>query len=66
MQTITINIDDDKKIKLQKKAEKFGIKIEDLVKITLDDLLDNNENDLNNTINYIFKKNSDLYNRLAK
>mgnify|MGYP001409778547 CR=1 FL=1 len=36
MQTITIKIDDEKKSKLQKKADKIGIKIEDFINITLD------------------------------
>lgn len=66
MQTITINIDEDKKIKLQKKADEYGINVEDFIKITIDDLLSNNENDLNSMIDYIFKKNDELYKRLAK
>jgi len=66
MQTITIKIDDEKKSKLQKKADKIGIKIEDFINITLDDFLYENEPDIENKINYIFKKNNDLYERLAK
>ncbi len=66
MQTITIKIDDEKKSKLQEKADKIGIKIEDFINITLDDFLYENETDLENKINYIFKKNNDLYERLAK
>jgi len=66
MQTITINIEEDKKNKLQKKADEFGINVEDFIKITIDDLLSNNDKDLNNMIDYIFKKNDELYTRLAK
>ncbi len=66
MQTITLNIEDDKKMKLQQKAEKLGIKIEDFIMISIDDLLSYNEKDLNGMIDYIFKKNDDLYKRLAK
>ncbi len=66
MQTITIKIDDEKRSKLQKKADKIGIKIEDFINITLDDFLYENETDLENKINYIFNKNNELYERLAK
>ena len=55
-----------KRIKLQNEAEKFGIKLEDFIKITIDDLLSNNEEDLNRMFDYIFTKNNELYKRLAK
>ena len=66
MQTITINIDEDKKKKLQQKADNFGLKIEDLINMTLDEILSEDESDLENKINYIFKKNDKLYENLAK
>jgi hypothetical protein len=66
MQTITINIDEEKKKKLQEKADYFGLKIEDFIQITLDEILSEDEDDLENKIKYIFKKNDKLYKKLAK
>jgi antitoxin component of RelBE/YafQ-DinJ toxin-antitoxin module len=66
MQTITINIDEEKKKKLQEKADFFGLKIEDFIELTLDGVLSEDEDDLENKIKYIFNKNDKLYEKLAK
>jgi len=66
MQTIIIKMDDKKKSKIQKRADKIGVKLEDFINIALDDFLRENESDLENKINYIFHKNNDLYERLSK
>lgn len=65
MKTITVNLEDKKADQLQKKASELGLSLDDLVTATFDDLLLKPDDDFNNAMKYILKKNKKLYKKLA-
>lgn len=65
MATITIAIPDDRLLELKEIADKLGIKPEDLVRVCIEELLTRPEETFQQTIDYVLKKNAELYRRLA-
>jgi antitoxin component of RelBE/YafQ-DinJ toxin-antitoxin module len=65
MKSVSINIDDKKLDDLQKKADQLGLSIQQLLDATVDDLLSKPDEELENAMRYILKKNSQLYKRLS-
>ena len=65
MKTISISLDDKKIDQLNKKAIEYGIATQQLIDATFDDLLSKPDNDFQNAMNYILKKNKELYRNLA-
>ncbi|NQT72052.1 MAG: DNA-binding protein [Chloroflexi bacterium] len=65
MSTLTINIPEDRWARLNEISDQFGISPEELVRISVDDLLTRPQEDCQQAIEYIFNKNENLYRRLS-
>lgn len=65
MSSITINLSDEQIAKLQETAASFGLSPEDLVRVSLEDLLARPEEDFRTAVGYVLDKNEELYRRLA-
>jgi antitoxin FitA len=65
MTTITVSISDDRMQKLRERASHYHVAPEELVRVSLDDLLARSEEDLRQAVEYVLNKNTDLYQRLA-
>jgi len=65
MTRITIALPDDSLLQLQEKAKTFGITPEELVRVSIEELLTRPEDAFQQAVEYILKKNAELYRRLA-
>jgi predicted transcriptional regulator len=65
MTTITIALADDRVEKLKQIAARFNISPEDLVRVSIDELLTRPEESFQQAAEYVLNKNSELYRRLA-
>ncbi|MBI2986086.1 MAG: DNA-binding protein [Deltaproteobacteria bacterium] len=65
MNKLTVTIPDDRLSKLQEIAARFRITPEDLVRVSIDELLARPEEDFRQAAEYVLNKNSELYRRLA-
>ena len=65
MTTITIELPNERLQKLQEMAQKFGVSTEELVRVSVEDMLTQPEEQLRKAAQYVLKKNSELYRRLA-
>ncbi len=66
MATITISISDESLVQLQAVAARYAVKPEDLVRVSLDELLKRPENDFRSALMKATLKNQELYRRLAR
>ena len=65
MTTITIELPSERLQKLQEMALKFGVSTEELVRVSVEDMLTQPEEQFRKAAQYVLKKNSELYKRLA-
>jgi predicted transcriptional regulator len=65
MDAITISLSDADLAKLQEMADRNGITPEDLARISIEELLARPDKDFQRTVEYVLKKNEELYKRLA-
>jgi hypothetical protein len=65
MTTITVSISDDRMQKLRERATLYHVAPEELVRVSLDDLLARSEEDFRQAVEYVLNKNTELYQRLA-
>ena len=65
MTTITIELPNERLQKLQEMARKFGISTEELVRVSVEDMLAQPEEQFRKGAQYVLKKNVELYKRLA-
>ncbi|MEG4533183.1 DNA-binding protein [Microcoleus sp. F8-D3] len=65
MQTITITIPDDRLHKLQETAKILGVSLEALLLAGAENLLAPPETSFQNAMEYVLKKNAELYQKLA-
>lgn len=65
MTSLTINLSDETLKLLKEKAELFRISPEDLIRLSLEDLLSRPDESFQNAMKYVVSKNADLYRRLA-
>ncbi|TAF07554.1 MAG: DNA-binding protein [Nostocales cyanobacterium] len=65
MAAITINIPDEQLQQLQVMAQANNISPEELLRATIEDLLNYPKSDFEQAANYVLQKNSELYRRLA-
>lgn len=65
MNTITIQISNDRLVKLQETASRLGVSIEELVLMGIEQLLNQSEASFQDAMDYVLKKNAELYKRLA-
>jgi len=65
MTTITIAISDDGLQKLRERASYYQVTPEELVRVSLEDLLDRPTEDFRQALEFVLNKNTELYRRLA-
>ncbi len=65
MTVLTVQIDDAKAAALREKAERAGLDAEQLLRASIDDLLDRPAPDFERAARRVLAKNRDLYRRLA-
>ena len=65
MDTITITLPDDRLLKLKERASHFNISPEELVQASIEELLTRPDEAFQDAVDYILKKNAELYQRLA-
>ncbi len=65
MTTITISLPDDRLLKLKEAAAHLGVAPEELVRVSIEELLTRPEEDFNRAVDYVLRKNAELYRRLA-
>ena len=65
MTTITIALPDDRLLKLKETAARLGVAPEDLVRVSVEELLTRPEEAFRLALDYVLKKNTELYRRLA-
>jgi plasmid stability protein len=65
MSSITINLPEEHLSKLREIAARMGVSIEDLDRMSIEELLAQPEEDFERAADYVLKKNAELYRRLA-
>ncbi|MFZ3091627.1 MAG: DNA-binding protein [Nitrospirota bacterium] len=65
MTNITFSISDERFAKLKEVASRLKLTPEELVQASIDDLLTQPEEDFARAMDYVIKKNTELYRRLA-
>ncbi|MBI5291694.1 MAG: DNA-binding protein [Chloroflexi bacterium] len=65
MTNITITIPDDRLLKLKEIAARFQLTPEELVRVSLEELLTRPEEAFQRAASHVLKKNAELYRRLA-
>ncbi len=65
MVTITVTLSEDHLQKLQDLAEQFRIAPEELLRVSVEELIARPQADFQKAIDYVLKKNKELYKRLA-
>jgi len=65
MTSITIAIPDDRLLKLHELAARFQVTPEELVRVSLEEMLARPEDAFQRAVSYVLKKNAELYRRLA-
>jgi len=65
MASITIELSPDRLKRLETLAEKFNLRAQDLVRVTVEELLDRPDEELVRTREYVLQKNRELYRRLS-
>ncbi len=65
MSTISITLSDEQLIKLREIASRFQLTTEELVRISIEDLLSHPEEEFREALKYVVQKNAELYRRLA-
>lgn len=65
MSSITINLQDEQMAKLQELANRLGISIEEVARVSIEELLAAPDERFEQAADYVLKKNEDLYRWLA-
>jgi hypothetical protein len=65
MSNITIALPDDRLIQLKELAARLHVTPEDLVRVSIEELISRPEETFRQAVHYVLTKNRDLYQRLA-
>ncbi len=65
MTTITVQLDDTKAAALREKAEGLGLRADQLLKASVEDLIGQTDSDFDEAAKRILEKNQELYQRLS-
>ena len=65
MDAITISLSDDDLAKLREMASRHGITPEELARVSIEELLTRPEEEFQRAVDFVLKKNAELYRRLA-
>jgi len=63
--TITIDLPDERAKRLKEMASRLGVSPEELVRVSVEELLARPDEEFERAVDYVLKKNSELYRRLA-
>ncbi len=66
MATLTITLLEERWTQLKEKARRYQATPEELLRVSLEELLTRPDEDFQQAINYVLVKNAELYRRLAK
>lgn len=65
MSQITVSLPEDRLRKLEEIAARFNVSAQELVRVSIEELLSKPEDEFENTLNYVLRKNAELYRRLS-
>ena len=65
MTTITITLPDDRLLKLKERATRLSVSPEELVRVSIEELLSRPDEAFQRAVNYVLEKNAELHRRLA-
>lgn len=65
MVQITVALPEDRLQELKEVAARLNVSVETLVRVSVEELLAKPDESFRNTLDYVLKKNEDLYRRLA-
>lgn len=65
MPTLTISLPEEKWAQLQEKAKRYQVAPEELLRVSLEELLTRPAEDFQRAVEYVLTKNVELYRRLA-
>ena len=65
MSTLTINLTDDRLRALNKLSNRLNISSEELVRLSIEEILTRPDDTFQDALEYVLEKNSELYKRLA-
>ena len=65
MSTITVALPEERLVKLNEMARQLGVVPEDLVRVSIEELLARPEADFEQAVDHVLTKNAELYRRLA-
>lgn len=65
MNAVTILLSDERLEKLQQIAARFHVTPEELVRVSIEELLSRPEEEFRRALEYVLQKNTELYQRLA-
>jgi antitoxin FitA len=65
MADITITLTEEKLARLREKASSYGVSPEELAHACIDHLIGDSEGEFEKAVDYVLKKNEELYRRLA-
>jgi hypothetical protein len=65
MSTITVDLPEEHLVKLEEMARQLGVVPEELVRVSIEELLARPEADFEQAVAYVLTKNAELYRRLA-
>lgn len=65
MTSLTITLPDDRMLKLQEVATRLRVTPEELARLSIEELLASPEETFQQAVDYVLKKNAELYRRLA-
>jgi antitoxin FitA len=65
MNTITIEISDERWLKVQETANRLGVSVEELLLMGVEQVLNQSQVSFKDAMDYVLRKNSELYQRLA-
>jgi predicted transcriptional regulator len=66
MVTITVTLSEDRLQKLQRLAKQFNIPTEELLRVSLEELIARPQEDFQKALKYVLEKNKELYKKLAQ
>ena len=65
MSSITVELQPEQFVKLQSLAERLGVSVEGLARLTIEDLLTGPDDKFERAAEHVLRKNEELYRRLA-
>ena len=65
MTTVTVTLPDERLLKLKELAGSLGVSLEELVRVSIEELLTRPEEAFKQATDYVLEKNAELYRRLT-